>query len=247
MKRITAIICAALICLMFSVVSFAENIYIVDDAEEEFIPDVPTTTQVAETTTSIASSIIDTDSLLGGIETISGYFGDFSGMLGNGIDSLLSGFEEFDVNIDMNQDIPETTTLPKINSGEKITQSQYSEQLTSEMTENVVQQETTTIREHELPSVLVVNGENNSNDVLSGSTLTLLVFIAAIILLILVAAIVLVMLTRKTEYNSAVLDKSTIPSVDKPSALAQFLDDNISDDGNDYGNIAYWNDNDEKN
>lgn len=245
MKRITAFICAALICLMFSVVSFAENIYIVDDAEEDFVPDVTTTTQAAETTTS--SSIIDTDSILGGIETISGYFGDFSGVLGDGIDSLLSGFENFDVDIDMNQDTPETTTLPKINSGEKITQSQYAEQLTSEMTENVLQQETTTVRENELPSVLVVNGENNSNDVLSGSTLTLLVFISAIVLLILVAAIVLVMLTRKTEYNSAVLDKSTIPSVDKPSALSQFLDDDISDDGNDYGNIAYWNDKNEKN
>ena len=244
MKSITAIICAALICLMFSVVSFAENIYIVDDAEEDFVPEV-TTTQVAETTT---SSVVDTESLLGGIETLSGYIGDFSGMLGNGIDSLLSGFENFDVDIDMNQDAPETTTLPKINSGEKITQSQYSEQLTAEMTENVVQQqETTTVRENELPSVLVVNGENDSNDVLSGSTLTLLVFIAAIILLILVAAIVLVMLTRKTEYNSAVLDKSTLPSVDKPSALSQFLDDNISDDGNDYGNITYWNDKNEKN
>ncbi len=244
MKRITAIICAALICLMFSVVSFAENIYIVDDAEEDFVPDV-TTTQAAETTT---SSVVDTESLLGGIETLSGYIGDFSGVLGEGIDSLLSGFENFDVDIDMNQDTPETTTLPKINSGEKITQSQYSEQLTSEMTENVVQQqETTTVRENELPSVLVVNGENDSNDVLSGSTLTLLVFIAAIILLILVAAIVLVMLTRKTEYNSAVLDKSTLPSVDKPSALSQFLDDNINDDGNDYGNITYWNDKNEKN
>ena len=241
MKRITAIICAALICLMFSVVSFAENIYIIDDAEEEFIPDITTTTQVAETTTS--SSAINTESILGGIETLSGYFGDFSGALGDGIDSLLSGFEEFDVNMDMNQSASETTTLPKINSGEKITQSQYAEQLTSEMTENVAQQkETTTVKENELPSVLVVNGEKDSNDVLSGSTLTLLVFVAAIVLLILVAAIVLVMLTRKTEYNSAVLDKSTIPSVDKPSALAQFLEDNISDDGNDYGNIAYWND-----
>ena len=88
-----------------------------------------------------------------------------------------------------------------------------------------------------------MNNSDSEDDVLSGSTLTLLVFVGAIVLLILVAAIVLVLLTRRTEYNSSVMDKSTLPSVDKPSAMSNLLNDSIRDDGNDYGNITYWNGN----
>ena len=231
-----------LICLMFSVVSFADNIYIVDDGEDEFVPDVVTTTAVAPETTT-ASSSSGTDSLLGDLGSIEDYLGDFSGMLGNGIDSILSEFENFDINIGNTTTQPETQ-LPTINSGEKITQSQYAEKLTTEVaSETVAQQQETTTRESELPSVRIVNGSEDKDDVLSGSTLTLLVFVAAIVLLILVAAIVLVLLTRRTEYNSSVMDKSTLPSVDKPSAMSHMTNDNIRDDGNDYGNITYWNNN----
>ena len=241
MKRIAAVICAMLLCLMFSVVSFADNIYIVDDGEEEFVPDIVTTT-VAETTTASSSG---TESLLGDLGSIGDYLDDFSGVLGNGIDSLLSGFEDFNINMNGAETTQTTTALPTIESNEKITQSQYSSQLTTEVVSEPVvqQQETTTFRESELPSVLIVNNSDSEDDVLSGSTLTLLVFVGAIVLLILVAAIVLVLLTRRTEYNSSVMDKSTLPSVDKPSAMSNLLNDSISDDGNDYGNITYWNGN----
>ena len=226
---------------MFSVVSFADNIYIVDDGEEEFVPDIVTTT-VAETTTASSSG---TESLLGDLGSIGDYLDDFSGVLGNGIDSLLSGFEDFNINMNGAETTQTTTALPTIESNEKITQSQYSSQLTTEVVSEPVvqQQETTTFRESELPSVLIVNNSDSEDDVLSGSTLTLLVFVGAIVLLILVAAIVLVLLTRRTEYNSSVMDKSTLPSVDKPSAMSNLLNDSISDDGNDYGNITYWNGN----
>jgi hypothetical protein len=48
-------------------------------------------------------------------------------------------------------------------------------------------------------------------------------------------------MTKRTEYNSQVKSRSTIPSVSQPDALAQFMDDGIRDDGMDYGNITYWN------
>ena len=101
--------------------------------------------------------------------------------------------------------------------------------------------EAPTKAQQELASVIIVNNGNSSDDGLSGITLTLIVFVAAIVLLILVAAIVLVIMTRRTEYNSAVLDKSTIPSVEKPRGMSSLMNDNIRDDGNDYGNITYWN------
>ena len=242
MRKITAIIIALLFCLMFSVVSFADNIYIVDDAEEDFVPSVPTTTSPAETTTKAGS-----DSLLGDFGSIEDLFSDFSGMLGEGIDSIFSGLDDLE-QLAPDQGAPATTNpsteLPTINKGERPTQSQFAQELTTDSEDSVFQQEpTAAANENELPSVLVVNGVDDDNDVLSGSTMTLLIFVAAIVLLIIVGAIVLVMLTRRTEYNSAVMDKSTIPGVEKPRAMSQFTDDNIGDDGNDYGNITYWNDN----
>ena len=242
MKKITAFIFALLFCLMFSVVSFADDIYIVEDGEEDFVPVIPTTTAPAETTTKAGS-----DSLLGDLGSIEDLLGGFSGMLGDGIDSIFSGLDDLG-QLDPNQGSPATTNpsseLPTINKGERPTQSQVAQELTTDADDSGLQQETTpTAKENELPSVLVVNGAGDDNGVLSGSTLTLLVFVGAIVLLIIVGAIVLVMLTRRTEYNSAVMDKSTIPGVEKPRAMSQFTNDNIGEDGNDYGNITYWNDN----
>lgn len=242
MKKITAFIFALLFCLMLSVVSFADNIYIVEDDEDEFIPVVPTTTAPAETTTAAG-----TDSLFGDLGSIEDLLGNFSGMLGDGIDSIFSGLDDLG-QLNPNPGTPGTTNpsteLPTINKGERPTQSQFAQELTTDNAEPVLQQEATTAaKENELPSVLVVNGADDDDGILSGSTLTLLVFVGAIVLLIIVGAIVLVMLTRRTEYNSSVMDKSTIPGVEKPRAMSQFTNDNIGEDGNDYGNITYWNDN----
>lgn len=241
MKKVTAVILSLLLCVLFSVVSFADNIYIVDDEEEEFIPDTQTTTTTtapAETTTQ-GSMIGD----LGGLGNIGDYFNGFSGLLEGGFDSLFEGFDQ----LLPGQNSAETTqsALPVIDGGERPTQSQMSENLTLPDEESYTGQNqdvAETPKEEELPSVLIVNGTNEKDTGISGSTLTLLVFIAAIVILILVGAIVLVLMTRRTEYNSAVMDKSTIPGVDKPRAMPQFSNDNIGDDGNDYGNITYWND-----
>ncbi|MBO5935210.1 MAG: hypothetical protein J6Q94_06940 [Clostridia bacterium] len=244
MKRITAVILALLLCMLFSVVSFADNIYIVDDEEEEFIPDTQTTTTTtapAETTTQ--GSIFGDLGDLGNLGSLGEYFNGFSGMFDGGMDSLLEGFDQL-----LPGQNTETTTqsaLPVIDGGERPTQSQMSENLTLPDEESYTgqqQDDVQTTKEEELPSVLIVNGTNENDSGISGSTLTLLVFIAAIVILILVGAIVLVLMTRRTEYNSAVMDKSTIPGVDKPRAMSQFSNDNIGDDGNDYGNITYWND-----
>lgn len=241
MKKITAILIAMLFCLMFSVVSFADDIYIVDDGEEDFVPATTTTTAPAETTTKSSS-----DSLLGDLGSVEDLLGGFSGMLGDGLDSILSGFEDLG-QLDGNLHSPATTTssseLPTLNGGERPTQSQLAQELTTDIADSAQQQQepTAATNENELPSVLVVNGSDDDS-VLSGSTLTLLIFVAAIVLLIIVGAIVLVMLTRKTEYNSAVMDKSTIPGIEKPRAMSQFDNDYIGEDGKDYGNITYWND-----
>ena len=239
MKRITAVILALLLCMMFSVVSFADNIYIVDDEEEEFIPDTQTTTTTtapAETTTQ-GSLLGD----LGNLGSLGDYLNGFSGMFDGGMDSLFEGFDQL-----LPGQNAETTqsALAPIDGGERPTQSQMAEDMTLPDEESYTGQQDTveTTKQEELPSVLIVNGTNDNDSGISGGTLTLLVFVAAIVILILVGAIVLVLMTRRTEYNSAVMDKSTIPGVDKPRAMSQLSNDNIGDDGNDYGNITYWND-----
>ncbi len=249
MKRISTFILAVFLCIAFSVVSFADDIYIVDDEEPDFVPDVQvTTTAPAETTTAQQSS---GGSMFGDMGSFEDYLGGFKDFIGDGIDSILGGFDGFDFNFG------ETTTAnnhtpPVIDDSGRPTQSNQSGQLsqntnpapvtpnTNGSTATVPEENTT--QKSEVHSVLVVNGEKDKDDMLSGSTLTLLVFIGAIVLLILVAAIILVVLTKRTEHNSAVMDKSTIPSIEKPRAMSQLMNDNIGDDGNDYGNIAYWND-----
>lgn len=244
MKRITALLAALMLTLLFSLTAFADDIYIVDDGEDVFVPVPETTTAKQEEATTAPSSGSNGGSLFEGMGSLDEYIDDFSGLLSGGIDSLLSGFEN-----NLGQLMPENTTssqpttaLPGINSGERPTQSQPLTTVPVKENEQATAAENTTAgQKSEVASVLIVNGEKDSEDSLSGSTLTLLVFIAAIVVLILAAAIVLVIMTRRTEYNSAVMDKSTIPSVEKPRAMPQFTNDNIGDDGNDYSNITYWN------
>lgn len=241
MKRIIAVILTLLCCILFSVMSFADDIYIVDDGEDAFVPDIPTTTTAPAETTTAAS---DSGSIFGDI-SFGDYFSGLSGLLGDGLDSIMQGFDQ----LSPNANTAETTqpSLPVLDSGERPTMSQQSDKMTVEGEESYTgQQQNVTEpapKEEELPSVLIVNGTNEKDTGISGSTLTLLVFVAAVVILILIGAIVLVLMTRRTEYNSTVMDKSTIPSVEKPRAMSQFTNDNIDSDGNDYGNIAYWNDN----
>ena len=242
MKRISAIFLAVLLFVLMPVVSFADDIYIVDDEEEVFVP-VVTTTKPAETTTAA-----QTDSILGDID-LEGYFGEFSGMLGDGIDSLLSSFEEGfgDFNLGGNSDSEKQDELQPITPGENTTvkpvvTTKAPEKTEKETQSQIVAQESATQKyQEELPSVLIVNQIADSSDKISGSTLTILVFVVAVVLIILTGAIVLVLMTKRTEYNSSVKSRSTIPGVEQPTALAQFMNDDIKDDGKDYGNIAYWN------
>lgn len=239
MKRITAVILTLLFLVLFPVVSFADNIYIVDDVEDAFVPETQTTT-----TTTAPPETTTAGSLFGDMGSLGDYFDGLSGLLGNGIDSLVQGFDQLMPG--ENQAGTTQPSLPVLDGGERPTQSQQSDKMTVQNEESFTgqQQNTaeTTTKNEELPSVLVVNGTSEKDTGISGSTLTLLVFIAAVVILILVGAIVLVLMTRKTEYNSAVMDKSTIPGVDKPKAMPQFTNDNIANDGTDYGNITYWND-----
>lgn len=246
MKRASALIIALLLCLMLPISVFAEEIFIVEDGEDEFIPDVQTTTTEPAEKTTVASDNglnIDTDS-------IGSYIDGIADKLGSGVNSILGGLEDFDFNFG-NSDNTESTTssgLSGIQVGDYAQANQSSSMTTYPNQANNQQaeqtQETTTqteVVEEELPSVLVVNNAEDGSWALSGSTLTLIVFIAAIVILVLVVVIVLVVMTRKTEFNSAVKNKSTLPSVDRPDTLAQFIEDDIPDDGNNYSDIAYWN------
>ncbi len=246
MKRITALIIAIMLCFAFSVTVLADNIYIVDDEEAEFVPEIQVTTTQPETTTALQG-----DSLFGDMGSFEDMLGGLKDTLGGGIDSLLGGLGDSFGDFDFNFGTEGTTAggssqLPAIDNSDKPTQSSQAQQLLENLpdTTTSVAESTTQKSEQneELPSVLIVNNGKDSDDGLSGSTLTLLVFVAAIVILILAAAIILVLMTRRTEYNSSVMDKSTIPSVEKPKAMSHLMNDNISDDGNDYGNITYWND-----
>lgn len=255
MKRASAIILAVICCLIMPLSAFADDIYIIEDGEDEFIPAETTTVKQEETTTAASSS-----SSGGGLNldmgSISDYLGSITDSFGGGIDSIISGFEGFDFNFG---NTAETTTsqLSDIKP-EDYTQANQAGSMTTypdnankpdspagtTVIQNVQQTETTTttvIVEEELPSVLIVGAASDDDWGLSGSTLTMLVFILAVIILILVIIIVLVIMTRKTEFNSIVKQKSTLHSVDRPSTLAQFIEDDMPSDGKDYSDIAYWN------
>ena len=245
MKQLITIIFAILFCLTLPVVCYADNIYIVEDEEDDFVPQIPTTTtKPAETTTAGSAG-----SIFGDSEGLDNILSDFSGILGDGLDSILSGFEgigDFDFNFgDKNDDTPDEGLQP-MDPGEAETVRPAVTTNPNSQTQNGqtdVKEENTTKssqQNEELPSVLIVNQGNISDDRISGSTLTLLVFVAAIVIIILAGAIVLVIMTKRTEYNSSVRSRSTIPGVEQPSALAQFLEDDVRDDGKDYGNINYW-------
>lgn len=252
MKRITAILFALIFVLSTPLISFADDIYIIEDEEDNYIPEVPTTKKPAETTTASQGDSLLDGSLLGDID-IESYFGDLSGMLGEGIDSIVSGFEgaigDFnfgDFGVNNKQDDDQLQPIqPEVNVTVKPVVTTSPDNQTTGNQQNDDSAGTTkqpaNEQHEELPSVLIVNQNGNSDDRISGSTLTLLVFVAAIVIIIITGAIVLVIMTKRTEYNSQVKSRSTIPSVSQPDALAQFMDDGIRDDGKDYGNITYWN------
>lgn len=256
MKRIPTIVLTVLFCLLFSVMSFAENIYIIDD-DDDFVPQ--TTTAPAATTAeqTTASSDSGFGSLIGDGEALDGYLGDLSDKIGSGLDSVLSGLGDSLNQWDGAQVVigngsgESTTVLPSASAGASSSKPSYSVSITAAATTapqtteptTAAAAENTTRKETELASVLVVNQASDGSQGLSGGTLTLVVFIAALVILVLVAIIALVLMTRRTEYNSAVMNKSTIPSVDQPKTLSQFMNDDIGDDGFDYGNITYWDDN----
>ncbi|MBQ8210726.1 MAG: hypothetical protein IJZ35_09105 [Clostridia bacterium] len=242
MKRASALIAVILCCLMMSVTSFAEEIYIIEDGEDEFIPAETTTVEQVETTTSASDGGLNIDT-----DSIGDYLGSIADKLGGGMDSILSGFEDFDFDFGNNTETTTSSGLSGIQAGNYPTANKSDSMTTypnSENNQQSVQTEETTaaVEEEELPSVLVVGGSTDDDSrALSGSTLTLFVFIAAIIILVLVVIIVLIILSRRTEFNSSVKQKSTLPSVERPSALAQFIEDDIPSDGKDYSDIAYWN------
>lgn len=246
MKRTATLIAAALVCLLLTVTAFAENVYIVDD-DDDFIPPRTTTAPQTQAETTTARQSLFGDSDFG--DTLDSYIDSFAGKIGEGVDSIISGFGQYQNSLNTQGNAAETPTsqLPQVNSGSSGGSTYYSSSITtapsSESTTAPAPETTAPAAQAdtELASVLIINNTEGSSSGISGSTLTLIVFIAAVVILVLVVAIVLVIMTRRTEFNSAVMNKSTIPSVDRPGNLAQLMDDDIPDDGDDYSNIAYWN------
>lgn len=246
MKRTTALVLSLLIFVLCSFTVFAENIFIIEDGEDEFVavPQTTTTTQPAETTT----AGVNFEDILNG-DSISGYLDSFKEMFGDGIDSFMNGLDSWG---DFGKTTePETTTgLSGIDGGQYVPVTQASA-MTTHLTDKNTQTPDTEkatgeeVYHEELPSVLIVNQGNDDSWGISGSTLTLLVFIAAVVILILVIVIVLIIMTRKTDFDSAVKNRSALPDVDRPDSLAHFIesdDDKVQDDDDNYSNITYWDD-----
>lgn len=246
MKRAAAMLTAALLCMIFAVSAFAE-VYYVEDDEDDFTPPQTETTTAKPAETTASSPLDGLGSLFEG-GALDGYFDRFSGMLDEGIDSLFSSFGSLNQDGNNNNgnssntQLPTMPSVPSNNSSSSITSPQVTTQpdngnQTSEKEEQPTQSQE---RNTDLPSVLIVQNADGKSSGISGSTLTLVVFIAAIVILVFVIIIVLIIMTRRTEFNSTVMNKSAIPSAPQPDALSQFLDDDIADDGTDYGNISYW-------
>lgn len=245
MKRTSAFILALLFCLTFSFTVFADDIFIIEDGEDAFVAnDQTTTTQPAETTTAASNyeDFIDSDKL-------GSYFDSFKDMFGDGIDSIIDGFSSWGDSGETTTAVSSSTTLPSVDAGEYTPVTQYSSMTTLPSGETTAVSDAeqnsgdTIIQQEELPSVLVVGNGGDDSWGISGSTLTLLVFIAAIVILVLVVVIVLILMTRRTEFDSAIKNRSTLPGVDKPDSLAQFIEgDDFSVDDDDYSNITYWED-----
>lgn len=242
MKKATALFTALLFCLTFSLTVFADDIFIIEDGEDEFVPNVQTTTQPAETTTANSQfdNLIDSDKF-------SGYFDSIKDTLGNGLSSIMDGFGSWGVTGETTTSSQSSSGLPNINAGTYTPSNQSASMTTVPNKENNVPSDNSEVttsadryNNEEVPSVLIVNNSQDDSWGISGSTLTLLIFIVAIIILVLVVVIVLVVMTRRTEFDSAVKNRSTLPSVEQPNSLAQFFEDDIPDDGNDYSNITYW-------
>lgn len=251
MKRISAFILAVLFCLTWSLTVFADDIFIIEDGEDEFIANPPTvtTTRPAETTTAAPKL----DDILNG-ESLGGYFEQFKDMFGEGIDSIVNDLGSWE-GFGTATTVPETTTgLPSINGGEYVPATQSSAMTTYPTDENTNQSgneeytgDDDRPQQEELPSVLIVNDSEDDSWGISGSTLTLIVFIAAIVILVLVVVVVLIIMTRRTEFDSAVKNRSTLPGVDQPDSLARFIEDdatelNSDNDNDNYSNITYWDD-----
>lgn len=248
MKRASAFILALLFCLMGSFTVFADNIFIIEDGEDEFVANTPTTTTRPAETTTAAPNFED---ILNG-DTLGGYFDQFKDMFGDGIDSFINDLGSWE-GFGENTTTPQTTTgLPNISGGEYVPATQSSAMTTypSDEPANSSGNEEYTgdddrPQQEELPSVLIINDSEDDSWGISGSTLTLIVFIAAIVILVLVVVIVLIIMTRRTEFDSAVKHRSTLPGVEQPDSLARFIEEDMPEDNNgedNYSNITYWDD-----
>ena len=78
--------------------------------------------------------------------------------------------------------------------------------------------------------------QKTEDSALSGSTLTIVVFVAAVLILILVIIRALVRMTRRNEFNSKVMNRSTLPNVEKPDNQI-FPDDGQNGD---FSDIRGW-------
>lgn len=241
MKKTAVFVLSVLLCVFTAATVFADDIYIVDDADDEYIPNNQTTTTTAPAETTTASGISGgLESIFGDGSDLQGYLDDFSGLISGGLDSILSGF---DIGGQAGQTTAPAETTTRLQSiFETTTKAQTTAGTTSQTTTETTTAASETTTKQEVASVLIVNGSSEENSVLSGSTLTILVFVAAVLILVMVIGIVLVVMTRRTEFNAAVMNKSTLPNVEQPRTMSQFSNDDIADDGENYADIAYWND-----
>ncbi len=268
MKKSVSVMFAILLLIAFQVVSFADNVYIVDDGEDDFVPETTTLTPTTEPSVTTTGGLLD--AAANGEGVVDGILDRFSGVLDGDADSLLSRLQGIGGNNETTTASQNVTqnNLPQINvpqngyvqsgsgslSPAGTTSAQGGVTASPTTTQNNAANQTEAPADNddageEVASVLVVNSANKSNMKLDGSTLTLVVFIAAVIIIVLTAAIILIFMTRRTEFDSEVKRKSTIPNSPQPGILKEFADDADDflddDEKDDYSDISYWNSDDE--
>lgn len=246
MKRTISLFLIILLCLSFTVISFGE--YVVEDNQNQYNGEDNQDSDSGDSGDSGAPTTAVTTTSKSQLDD---YFSKITGALDSGLNSLLSGLKG---NSQTTQSSTTTTTVvATTSSGLKDAQGYGSATSTvasgataasQAQTTNQAAVQTTTASVATTAENVTIAGvnsaDNGNNSSLSGSALTIVVFVAAVAILLLAIVVVLVIITRKTSFNSEVMNKSTLPSVDKPKTPSAYSNDDIADDGKDYSDISYW-------
>lgn len=234
-----------IVCI-FSLTAFSEDYEIYDD-QEEYLYDDPAPVEPT-TKKTMTTSPSGNFNISGG----SDIFGKIGQTIEEGINKLMEGLNGETPTKSPNSQQP-TPTAPQTNASVNTQSSynpgSYNSNSSVNTNQNVGQANGTTPPVSQAqpvapttqsptttePGTLAVI--SNEKETLSGSTLTAIAFVGGIVILILVLALILVILTRRTEFDSKVKKRTTLPNAEDTRVPYDLTNDDIVDDGKDYANI----------